>query len=425
MRQWYSAKLISEKYAEFGWGKPHAFFALMGGFVLYDGNSSHHLWDVDSRSSLLNDPVHQKYRRAEYEIARQIEAEWSSTYKEPLLDEMRHLSIPDGRNSILGSEAYSCLLHFFLAKRFIIVTEEEVQDRSHADMLSKLVALVQTSWFITQCVSRAAAGLSITEVEVIALAFAVLNSITCCFWWHKPFYVRYPMRVTWRRGKDDVEDSVDATKSVPAGFFRTGWVALWEALKANVEHARNPLGSHHWFEEAFKALPLFIFIPLYPVFSVLIKFQEILAGSDDDQGKHLFSSRLDKDPYWLYVVSYLVAILFGAIHCCAWNFDFPTELEAMIWRVASLVVTCLPLFVGIFHTLLDDESPFQWELPFAPRVMVIYQNTNVFECILVVVAMSYVAARLALITIALSALRALSPEAYQTVQWTSYIPHIG
>ncbi|EEB99148.1 hypothetical protein MPER_01227, partial [Moniliophthora perniciosa FA553] len=37
MRQWISAKKITEKYKKYGWGMSHAFLVLMGGFTLYDG----------------------------------------------------------------------------------------------------------------------------------------------------------------------------------------------------------------------------------------------------------------------------------------------------------------------------------------------------------------------------------------------------
>ncbi|KAG6917688.1 hypothetical protein DXG01_001663 [Tephrocybe rancida] len=42
-----------------------------------------------------------------------------------------------------------------------------------------------------------------------------------------------------------------------------------------------------------------------------------------------------------------VAVIFGAIHCLAWHFDFPTNPEAFLWRVSSIIITCLPTYALI------------------------------------------------------------------------------
>ena len=70
------------------------------------------------------------------------------------------------------------------------ITEKEIQDRSKADIFSKGIVLLQTTWFIVQCVSRFSTKLAVTELEVVTLAFAVLNGITYWLWWDKPSDVR-------------------------------------------------------------------------------------------------------------------------------------------------------------------------------------------------------------------------------------------
>jgi len=70
------------------------------------------------------------------------------------------------------------------------MTEEEIQDRSKADIFSKGIVVLQTTWFIVQCISRFATKLAITELEVVTLAFAACNGITYWLWWHKPSDVR-------------------------------------------------------------------------------------------------------------------------------------------------------------------------------------------------------------------------------------------
>ena len=71
-----------------------------------------------------------------------------------------------------------------------LVKEEVIKDRSKGDGLSKALVIVQTSWFITQCVARRAEGLIITQLELITVAFAILNGTMYYLWWNKPLNVQ-------------------------------------------------------------------------------------------------------------------------------------------------------------------------------------------------------------------------------------------
>ena len=73
---------------------------------------------------------------------------------------------------------------------FPSITEAEIEDRSKADSLAKGIAVLQTTWFIAQCISRTAQGLITTEVELITVAFAALNGVLYFLWWNKPLDVK-------------------------------------------------------------------------------------------------------------------------------------------------------------------------------------------------------------------------------------------
>ena len=75
------------------------------------------------------------------------------------------------------------------------ITENEIQDRSKGDGLTKGLVVIHTSWSILQCIARGVEHLPITEFEIMTLAFAVLNFATYWLWWHKPLNVRYPVHV--------------------------------------------------------------------------------------------------------------------------------------------------------------------------------------------------------------------------------------
>lgn len=60
--------------------------------------------------------------------------------------------------------------------------------------------MVQTGWFILQCLARAIDHLPITELELVTLAFATLNFAIYGFWWYKPFNMQCPYFVGKRSG---------------------------------------------------------------------------------------------------------------------------------------------------------------------------------------------------------------------------------
>src|ERR1700688_1617164 len=121
-------------FPEKGWMMTHSFFAVMGGFMLCE----------DGKEPYTLDP----FRLKEY---------------------------------VESSE--------------INITKAEIQDKSQGDILSKGLVIVQTGWFILQCIARRVEYIPITELELVTLAFAALNFVTYGLWWKKPLSVRCPYRV--------------------------------------------------------------------------------------------------------------------------------------------------------------------------------------------------------------------------------------
>lgn len=75
------------------------------------------------------------------------------------------------------------------------IMEEEINDRSKGDSLSKGLVLMQVVWFIIQFIARLAKGLAITRLELAMFAFAVMNGFMYLFWWNKPLNIHVPIPV--------------------------------------------------------------------------------------------------------------------------------------------------------------------------------------------------------------------------------------
>ncbi|KAJ6573038.1 hypothetical protein DFH09DRAFT_916169, partial [Mycena vulgaris] len=98
-----------------------------------------------------------------------------------------------------------------------------------------------------------------------------------------------------------------------------------------------------------------------------------------------------------------VGSIFGAIHCAAWNTNFPSTDEKWMWRACSLMVTAIPVLVAAFFVL-----DFTME-----NDMI----TTILGAILAAAIPSY-------IILPFATLHTLPPGAFADVNWSVYIPHL-
>jgi hypothetical protein len=332
-----------------------------------------------------------------------------------------------------------------LSEGDINVSEKEIKDKSKGDMLSKGIVLLQTGWFILQLISRGVQRLPVAELELVTLAFAILNFVTYGLWWYKPLDVQCPIIVRKRIPLAQNSESgnayggqrpatgpsynvaggpsVEPKPSPGVGMLprirtlicqapKAAWRHTFDAadfLFASIEEA----GSEQYYRDE-KRVPTYYW------------------GADLFQGS--------VDPViivWRSLgITTLIATVFGAVHCVAWSFYFPSEAERTLWRAASMVISVLPLtaFVGVCfttslvvlwrracHPYVSSQFSF-WEVYLAlwKRIW-----TPKFKLLLkIMIFMPYIIARYILLLQALVSLRALPREAYTTVRWTTFIPHI-
>jgi len=130
-----------------------------------------------------------------------------------------------------------------------IPEEEDIEDRSKGDVLFKLIAILQTSWFIIQCIARGQQRLALTELELVTLALASLNAVTFAIWWHKPLGVQKPVKIYWKVEARIVEDAASVADDLQkdrsvhlslGGVIRRGWEDLKEDTDVILDFLRNP-----------------------------------------------------------------------------------------------------------------------------------------------------------------------------------------
>ncbi|KAL8920352.1 MAG: hypothetical protein Q9208_006323 [Pyrenodesmia sp. 3 TL-2023] len=85
-----------------------------------------------------------------------------------------------------------------LAKKghFIEISDHDIKDKSKANLLAKFLVLLQITWTMFQCLSRKAAGLPVSVLEVHTLVHAGCALIMYCLWFRKPMDVEEPTLVS-------------------------------------------------------------------------------------------------------------------------------------------------------------------------------------------------------------------------------------
>ncbi|KAI0048991.1 hypothetical protein FA95DRAFT_979005 [Auriscalpium vulgare] len=315
------------------------------------------------------------------------------------------------------------IVQLVAAGELIPPTEEEIQILGQGDGLSKGLAVLQTLWFVGQCMARLATGLPLTELEVVTLAYTMITVAMYIVWWDKPQNVGGPVRIP------SPESADWSLKEQP------------ERNKAAAE--ANPILS-------------------YPVISWPRVFH-IVNGAEDalvDMTRRAGVPTFYSGPGSRYTSGFAVALAlvvtigFGLIHFIAWNSPtFPSHAETLIWRVCSIVVVAVPVVacavVGVLAVVgVFVESSLSWRdkvAALAKRLDAVAKDVlrgklprpeplimpdywlDVFARAEVVLAMPsvplYVVARTILLVVSLTTLRSLPFEAYQTVPWTLVISH--
>src|ERR1700733_1712118 len=227
----------------------------------------------------------------------------------------------------------------------VLVEKEKLKDKSKGDFVAKLLAVLQTIWFIVEFITRWATRLPTTQLELVTIAYAVTNLFIYSLWWDKPLRAQEPIDVSGR--------SPILNRQIPE--LASTWVAPWDLLQEIIQKTKN--NTTAWRRASV----------------------------------------------WLSVT---VGAVFGALHLFAWNFEFFSHADRVMWRVCSIfcTVSLFPVGVGIGGS---------------PDVCIISRTAAVAGIVL------YSTSRFILLVITFRCLKAMSFGAYEATSWTVFFPHIG
>ncbi|KZP18192.1 hypothetical protein FIBSPDRAFT_829708 [Athelia psychrophila] len=279
---------------------------------------------------------------------------------------------------------------------YVLPAAEDIKDKSKGDWVSKGVALLQTCWFLAQCIARRVQHLSITQLEVVTLSYCTMNVVIYAFWWHKPLSVDRPIPVDITRFNSKIQhDFLSRPRNGPT----TIWQEIWRGAPNATDGPVDIVG------DATVSSPQSLFTP-----SATSQQGQVLA----QEQQRVLGLQVLNDFNAKYGTSFAIGVVFGALHFVAWSYPFPSHTQHVIWRVCCVALVVTP-YIGpgfVLETMLSLRKPQYPELRQASLLLV--------SGILVLV---YVFARLATMAISFTTLGSLPPSATDTVQWTRFIPH--
>ena len=259
------------------------------------------------------------------------------------------------------------------------ISEDELKSRGKSDWAIKLIAVVQIIWFVVQTLVRAIEHFQTTPLEIMTVAFVSCSVFIYGFSLNRPQDVEYPLLLEvsnaalLKNGKASIADAKTPTTDNAKLNRRSVTSAL--------EEEGGEASSTRVLSNGARSAALSSYVPGWAASTV---------------------------PGILFLV---FACSFGALHCMAWNSQFPTLKEQLAWRICSATTTAVPALYVLRAELLDLGNVILLDV-LAPYLILVMNSI-------------YVSGRITLIVLAFISLRALPADAFRTIDWNSYIPHFA
>lgn len=288
-------------------------------------------------------------------------------------------------------------LYFLLDARYIDdeppISEAEIQDKSKGDIFAIISAQLQLLWLISQLITRRILELHSTLLEISALSFSGCAIFIYALWFKKPQNVQIPTNIYLTCRCPDNQGTAKCER-------------YNQCMSAEFGQVKALLESHTetWhFKDA-----------LFPPKEEELELAPTIRNDQYSPNSKLWTYYVRSGNGWLVYYEDLGfvtgAVILGACHCAAWNFDFPTPIERTLWRIAAVSITSImPLYYFFWWALVHLEYK-----AFVTGGIIWTWVTYTIYTVL----------RLYLLATAFRELWFLPPEAF-VATWSVSFPHFG
>ncbi|KAJ5823541.1 hypothetical protein N7447_005881, partial [Penicillium robsamsonii] len=247
------------------------------------------------------------------------------------------------------------------------LSQASLDDRNKGNLFVMVLTLGQISWIVIQLIVRLALNLSSSQLEIITLSFAICSIITYSLLLNKPKDVQASHTIKAAK-RPSAEDMILIANAGPTGFA---------------------------FDRAS------IWVPN----NVLSRDTHMSDGN-----------------FMIYLASAPALTLFGGIHCIAWNFAFPTEVERLCWHISTIITAgTAPLLWALSGTrgkVIELRVMSDTDRPLLLSIKSVLQGASRL------IVLVFVFARLFITVEAFRSLAFLPPGAFLST-WSAGIPHVG
>jgi hypothetical protein len=125
----------------------------------------------------------------------------------------------DGVRRVLGANPWNDTAFKLIAHgcpALFTISKEDILDKSKADYVAKTITVLQTLWFLTQIIGRAAQRLPTSALEIFTLSIVISSLVSFVLWWHKPKDISTPTVIRIDTTKEELDGILN-------GEYRPSW----------------------------------------------------------------------------------------------------------------------------------------------------------------------------------------------------------
>ncbi|KAJ5129839.1 uncharacterized protein N7515_005878 [Penicillium bovifimosum] len=217
-------------------------------------------------------------------------------------------------------------LHHLVLNKYVempTTTKRTIEDKNKVDAMLRFITVAQCLWFLITTLGRLQMHLPITTGELTTVAFILCSLPTNLCWISKPADVKTSEIIETSKTIEELwqENNVDKVKAkhyfTPMDYvdreerewawsiYWSNWVNILRNMRIVIIHQKRPI----------------------------TRFQ---------------NTRVAKLTTLSYALFLLVTAIYGGIFMFGWDYEFPTRVEQILWRVSSTVVlACTGFFWAI------------------------------------------------------------------------------
>ena len=310
-----------------------------------------------------------------------------------------HLKCPDFQEFPINSFHFLWLVennHF----EYPQLEERTIMDRNKADVVTRLLTLLQVTWFTVEVIARGVERLSITTLELSTLAFACCTLHAFWFWRDKPLDVSEPITIECKK-----------------------------ELRAIINEA-GPLIGSRW---QYRTTPLdfldsetrLSFVdPFFYGMRAAINHEEKPPSLLVSSFSNATVSHKSLKPFDL-LFAVLFGVVFFGIHLTAWSFHFPSKPEMVLWRTSAIILA----WIAAMYEFMCYPAIYIGKRLFSGSPKTTIEVAKVmpkwlFLSLMWPLIIAYFFARSYIVIEGFVSLRALPATAFETVDWWKFVPHL-